>query len=106
MNLRTAPFDKIKSGSKKIELRLYDKKRKKISAGDTVCFINPKNEQISVTVKAIYVFKDFEELYRCLPLEKCGYSKQELPTASADDMLEYYSERQIKQYGVIGIEIE
>jgi ASC-1-like (ASCH) protein len=41
-----------------------------------------------------------------LPLDKCGYTADELATASPDDMLEYYSKEQIEKYGVVGIEIE
>ena len=38
MKLNKEPFEKIKSGEKTIELRLYDEKRRKIKAGDTICF--------------------------------------------------------------------
>ena len=57
-------------------------------------------------MKALHVFKDFEELYTVLPLEKCGYSSGEIATASPDDMLVYYTKEQIEKYGVVGIEIE
>ena len=105
MKLNDIPFEKIKSGTKTIELRLNDKKRQKIKIGDTICF-NTKTDKIAAKVKHLHVFKDFEELYVALPLDKCGYSPDEISTASPDDMLEYYTEKQIKKYGVVGIEIE
>lgn len=38
MRLNTQPFKKIKEGEKTIELRLYDEKRRGISAGDIIVF--------------------------------------------------------------------
>jgi ASC-1-like (ASCH) protein len=105
MKIHNAPFEKIKDGSKTIELRLYDEKRRKIKIGDKIRF-TVKAEALTVRVKALHIFKDFEELYAVLPLDKCGYTDGELETASPKDMLFYYSEEQIKKYGVIGIEIE
>jgi len=95
----------IKNGEKAIELRLYDEKRRKIKVGDTICF-KSKADKLIVTVKAVHIFRNFEELYAALPLDKCGYSAEELLTASPEDMLEYYSKEQIEKYGVVGIEIE
>ncbi len=104
MKLNCAPFEKIRNGSKTIELRLYDEKRRKIKVGDKIIFKN-KTSSFSATVKALHFFKSFEELYAVLPLDKCGYAESELEAASPSDMLEYYSEEQIKKYGVVGIEI-
>ena len=105
MRLNDAPFEKIKNGTKTIELRLYDEKRRKINIGDTICF-KAKADTITATVKALHIFRNFEELYAALPLDKCGYNADEIATASPDDMLEYYSKEQIEKYGVVGIEIE
>lgn len=105
MKLNGIPFEKIKNGSKTIELRLFDEKRRKINIGDTICF-KAKTGTITATVKALHIFHNFDELYAALPLDKCGYSASELATASPDDMLQYYSKEQIEKYGVIGIEIE
>ena len=105
MNLNDRPFEMIKSGAKTIELRLYDEKRRKIKVGDTICF-NSKTDKLTSTVRALHIFRNFEELYAALPLDKCGYNVDEISTASHDDMLEYYSKEQIEKYGVVGIEIE
>lgn len=105
MKLNDRPFEMIKSGKKTIELRLYDEKRRKVNIGDTILF-KSGTEKLTVTVKAIHIFCNFEELYAALPLDKCGYSAEELLTASPEDMLEYYSKEQIEKYGVVGIEIE
>ena len=108
MKLNPRPFSLIQSGMKTIELRLLDKKRKAISVGDTLVFSNTQDESVtlSCTVKKLHVFKNFEDLYQALPLEKCGYLPQELSTASAKDMEEYYSLDEQSRYGVVGIEIQ
>lgn len=108
MNLNKKPFDMIESGEKTIELRLNDEKRKNISIGDTIKFINRENntEFINTLVKNIYVYKSFKELYKNLSLLKCGYTKENINSASYHDMDEYYSIEKQNQYGVMGIEIE
>ena len=107
MNLRPQPFSMIALGEKTVELRLLDEKRKQISTGDTLVFTSTDDSEarISCTVAALHVFSDFSELYRALPLEKCGYRPDELATASPQDMEAYYPPEKQKCYGVVGIEL-
>jgi ASC-1-like (ASCH) protein len=106
MRLNPAPFRMIQSGQKTIELRLHDEKRRKIHIGDTIVFTETETgERMRVIVTDLHVFPTFSELYRALPLQKCGYTETELETASPDDMLAYYSLEQQRQYGVVGIGI-
>ena len=107
MNLASLPFEQIVSGAKTIELRLYDEKRQAVFEGDTIIFTNlADNRQITVKVFKLHIFDTFIELYRSLPLSKCGYAEQDLETASPDDMLAYYSKEKQERYKVVGIEIE
>lgn len=108
MRLEPAPFQKIKSGTKTIELRLYDEKRQKIQVGDTIYFVNTSNENDSLrtVVEKIYIFKSFEELYLHLPLLACGYTESDINTASPEDMTKYYPLEKQKRYGVVGIQIK
>lgn len=108
MNLNPSPFGMIKSGIKTIELRLYDEKRQKIEVGDSITFINTENsdEKLQVKVIALHLFESFAELYKSLPLLKCGYTEDDISSASPADMEVYYSVERQKQYGVAGIEIE
>ena len=108
MNLTPSPMQKIKDGKKTIELRLYDEKRKLISVGDTIKFINTENSNDTLCVKVIglFVFTSFAELYDNLPLLKCGYNEDDINTASPDDMEKYYSIEEQNKYGVLGIEIK
>lgn len=107
MNLNPGPFAMIAAGYKTIELRLLDEKRSQIAVGDTLIFTNTDSaEQLRCKVKALHVFASFAELYAALPLDKCGYFPEEIPTADPSDMDIYYSPEKQAKYGVVGIEIE
>ena len=106
MKLWRDAFYHIADGSKTIELRLNDEKRQQISIDDTIVFNCTQNKDIiTAKVKALHKFADFKELYEQLPLDKCGYSKDELGTAHYTDMEQYYSKEQITKYGALGIEL-
>lgn len=107
MKLHRQPFDMIAAGHKTIELRLYDEKRQLIQVGDVICFTCSDDPKLSFsrTVVALHRFPSFAELYRTLPLDKCGYLPEELDSASPADMDVYYSTEKQKKYGVVGIEL-
>ena len=107
MNLTPAPMQEIRTGNKTIELRLNDEKRKQISVGDTIKFINTEdsNDTLRVKVVDLFLFSSFAELYDNLPLLNCGYNEDNINTASPDDMEMYYSREKQNKYGVVGIEI-
>lgn len=107
MNLSPEPFRLIADGIKTIELRLNDEKRQLLSEGDTIVFANTQNGQkLNALVIKLTRFSSFAELYRELPLEKCGYTAQNIASASPGDMDEYYTKERQAQYGVLGIEIK
>ncbi|MBR3681597.1 MAG: DUF3850 domain-containing protein [Clostridia bacterium] len=106
MKLQPCPFEEIKSGEKTIELRLFDEKRQKIKVGDVIVFTSlATGEEIRAEVVCLHIFESFEELYRTLPLLKCGYTAQDIDTASPADMELYYSKGEQEKYGVVGIEL-
>lgn len=106
MRLRTAPFEKIQTGRKTLELRLYDEKRQRIAVGDRIRFVNTDDPTavLCAEVRALHVFDSFAALYRTLPLTSCGYAEGE--TAAPEDMEAYYTKEEQSRYGVVGIEIE
>ena len=107
MNLYARPFAMIASGQKTIELRLNDEKRSKISVGDKIEFENSASgEKLLCMVVMLYRYNSFSELYKELPLLKCGYTSDDVATAKPEDMDLYYSPERQKQYGVLGIEIK
>ncbi len=64
MQLKEKPFEKIKNGSKTIELRLYDEKRQQIQVSDFIEFSQlDGSEKLTVRVTALHRFDSFAELY-------------------------------------------
>ncbi len=107
MKLNPKPFRQILASTKTIELRLNDEKRKKVKVGDIIVFseLPLKKNIVKCKVMAIHRFGSFKELYEKLPLEKCGYSSENISQASYIDMEEYYSKEEQQKFGVVGIEI-
>ena len=104
MNLNPRPFLAIKSGTKTIEIRLYDEKRQKLNVGDSIEFTNREdNELLLVDIINLHIFKNFEDLYSKFDKISIGYNEEEI--ANPKDMNQYYSVEDIKKYGVVGIEI-
>lgn len=103
MKLNQSPFDRIKNGTKTVEFRLYDDKRKQIKVGDKIEFskLPEKNEKLLVEVLELYQDKTFENLFR--KLYKDNEEEIERKTKS---MYTIYSQEQEKQYGVLGIKIK
>lgn len=108
MKLHEGPFELIESGKKRYELRLFDEKRRLLSVGDTVVFTMTTDgeRRLTVEVVALHRFASFEELYDSLPLLECGYSEDELASASPRDMEAYYSLEEQSRYGVVAIEVK
>ena len=52
MKLKNDPFERIKSGKKTIEIRLYDEKRRKIKENDYIEFTNLEDGEV-IKVKVI-----------------------------------------------------
>ena len=107
MKLNDAPFERIKSGKKTVELRLYDEKRRKICIGDKIIFSNifDENAKLIVMVKALYICETFKDLFEEISLEECGNPKDMSIEAAVEHMREYYSVEDEQKYGIIGIKI-
>ena len=107
VKLNPAPFEMMKSGQKTIELRLYDEKRQLIGVGDEIVFTNTvTGETLQTKVLKLHRFDSFADLYKSLPLLKCGYTSENVGSATPADMEQYYSVDEQNKCGVIGIEIK
>ena len=105
MRLHDTPFKLIVAGTKTIEMRLYDEKRQEIKVGDEIEFTNRvSGDKQLVRVVNLHRFSSFDELYNNFDKVLLGYGKDEV--ANSNDMSQYYSDEDLKKYGVVGIEIE
>ena len=105
MKLQHSPFLAVKSGRKKIEMRLFDDKRKKLKVGDMVEFTDVKTgERLVCEVVQLHLYASFDELYQRHDKMSIGYEENE--KANPEDMLAYYSAEDVQRYGVVGIELK
>lgn len=107
MKLQPKYFNYIKEGTKRIELRLYDEKRKKISIGDTIIFYKEPelSDKIKTKVIGLLRYNSFKELfndYDISILADKSMTKEEL----INTLEEFYPKDEQSKYGVIGIKIE
>ena len=64
MKLVNLAFKQIKEGSKTVEVRLNDEKRKTLKIGDIIVFNNIDNdEKLEKEIVDIKIYKSFKELY-------------------------------------------
>ena len=98
MHLNNEPFDRIKDGTKTVELRLNDEKRQQLQEKDLIEFTNRiTGETIITKIVGLYKYSNFEELYKHFDEVSYGYDQ---------DMEQYYSKEEQEKYGVVGIMIE
>lgn len=106
MKLRDEPFELIKNGSKTIEVRLFDEKRRKVGVGDTVIFSRMSGtETVTTKVTALYVKPSFESLYNSFPIESFGGGIGDTAKTLTENIYRYYTKEQERTFGVLGIEI-
>ena len=102
MKLLKEPFDNIKNGTKTIEFRLYDEKRKQIKVGDIIEFslLPDLNEKIETKVIELYRANTFEELFRKF------YTDENETENKLESIHSIYTLEKEKKYGVLGIKLE
>jgi ASC-1-like (ASCH) protein len=104
MKLSSVPFKMTANGDKTIEARLYDSKRRGIDLGDTIVFRHLDNENQAIEAKVIGLlrYETFGDMFAHNDPHKFGGDSAESLTAQ---MLEYYSQIDQDEHGVLGIEI-
>lgn len=102
MKLQESPFERIKNGTKTVEFRLYDEKRKQIQIGDKIEFskLPDLEEKLVVEVLDLYYEKRFKDIF-----EKLYTDKDEI-NRKVQSMYTIYSSEKEEEYGVLGIKIK
>ncbi|MCR4285528.1 MAG: ASCH domain-containing protein [Candidatus Kaiserbacteria bacterium] len=105
MKLATKPYNKIASGGKVIESRLFDEKRQQISIGDTIEFSeNDKPENVvHVTVTDLFRYKTFKELFADHEPALFGEESRDFLLSQ---IKQFYSVEDELKYGVVGIRLQ
>lgn len=107
LKLQPTYYDYILYGTKRIEIRLYDDKRKQLNIGDTITFLKEPELSESFNARVIDLLKypSFDELFKDYDIAMLASptsSKQQLK----NDLEKFYTKEKQKQYGVLGIVIE
>lgn len=121
MHLADDMFEAVKAGTKTVEIRLFDDKRKLVDIGDYIEFrklSNPK-ERVTRRVADLNIFSTFEELFKSERYEngkrvvKLRYTPAQVGAPEGatvkslvDGMYKYYDKAQEKKYGVIAFVLE
>ena len=105
MNLQPKYYDFIKDGTKRIELRLYDKKRQKIKLGDEIEFSKSETEKFKAKVAGLIRYQSFEDLFKDFPIEILADK-----TVTKDELLnalsKFYTKEKQQEFGIVGIRIK
>lgn len=102
MRVKQPYFDMINAGTKDIECRLYDGKRRKICVGDTIVFSNG-DKSFARHVAGLLIAKDFKKLFSLVDAQRAGLGTAENAVAI---MQEFYDLDAQHEFGVVGIVLE
>ncbi|MBP5684166.1 MAG: ASCH domain-containing protein [Bacilli bacterium] len=88
MHLLNEPYKSSLNGIKNVEIRLFDKKRRKIRVGDTITFINEFDEdkKFDVRVTKLNLFNDLNDVMNNYPLKRL-YKED----ASYEELIDIYN---------------
>lgn len=101
MHLHPMPFEQIRTGTKRVEVRLNEEKRQKIRVGDSLTFILRTDASLSISAQVTQIFHapSFLEIFRITNKKETA----EMLAQNADAMYQYYLPEDEKKYGVVGI---
>lgn len=107
LKLQPKYYECVKNGTKIIELRLLDQKRKGIKIGDEIEFLREPelNESIITKVKGLLLYSSFEDIIADYPISY--FSDGETTKEELIEVLNsFYPKQKQEELGVIGIRIE
>lgn len=107
MGLQQKYFYNMKQGSKRIELRINDDKRKLLKVGDIIYFLLEPDRKNSLKAKIVSLskYKNFNEAVDNIPIEYLS-SSTDTKEEYLNDLNKYYSQQEQDEYGVLAIEIQ
>lgn len=108
MKLNAVAFSMIKDGSKTLEMRINDEKRRKLKVGDEIVFSNRENEseKVTVLITKIETFTNLVEMFANINELAAGYTANTSLESKLKNMYKYYSPEEEKKYGVCAVYIQ
>ena len=108
MKLLESPYERILSGKKIIEIRLFDEKRQKLNVGAIIEFSKLPNleDKLNVEVTDLLRYDSFKNLLNDFGMEYYGHPKDYPMDKFLEDVHKIYSKEEEEKYGVLGIKIK
>ena len=107
MKLNPKYFEFMKNGTKRLEIRLNDEKRKNLKIGDVIVFQKEPElkEELYTQIVNLRVKRNFKELIENLEISEYS-DKSESEQNFLHDLHKFYTKEQEEKYGVVGIQIK
>ena len=107
MTLAPEPFDKIVRGEKRVEMRLFDKKRQRLGLGHVIRFTSAESgEKIFAKVTSLDRYPTFEEAFANDAFRTAAGFSACTAKGAAERMRAYYTAEEETKAGVLAIGIE
>ena len=122
MHLNDDMFEAVKAGTKTVEIRLFDDKRKLVDIGDYIEFrkASDENARVKRRVADFDIWETFEELFEteeylgdCKWAKRLRYTPEQVGSpanATAEEMAaamyKIYDKAQVEKYGVMAFVLE
>ena len=100
-------FEVVKYGTKTVEVRVNDEKRRKLKIGDKITFLKRPDdiEKMDAIIEDLVYYKDFFELVKDYTMDELylkDYSKEDFINL----LKRFYSDEEINKYGVVAIKFK
>lgn len=107
MKLNPKYFEYMKNGTKRVEIRLNDEKRKDLKIGDEIIFQKEPElkEELYTQIVSLNIKRNFKELIEELDVSEYS-DKSESEGKFLKDLYKFYTKEQEEKYGVVGIQIK
>lgn len=107
MKLNPKYFEYMKNGTKRIEIRLNDEKRKNIKIGDEIVFRKEPElkEELATQIVNLIIKRNFNELIDNFDVSEYA-DKSESKEEFLNDLYKFYTKEQEEKYGVVGMKIK
>lgn len=107
MKLQPEYYNFILNGTKRIEIRLFDKKRQQIQIGDTIKMLKEPDldESFKVRVVGLLRYNSFSDMFKDFDISVLAdkkMTKEELISV----LEQFYPKEEQEKYGVLGIKLE
>ncbi len=121
MRLADDMFEKMKAGTKTMEIRLFDEKRQKVDIGDYIEFrkVSDENERIIRRVADLEIWESFKRAFDLdyyddkktdkrlrYSAERLGFPADSDLQSIVEGMYKYYTKEQEEKHGVIAFSLE